>query len=181
MGVYLMILIRVRTQIILIVMILSINLMRHFDIKKNIAYSTSIHLIVIFLIRVLEIYSSVIVYIILHRIIKRQMFQRSRYSIHRIGRQDIRIFTRQVMTYMIIVGIMILSALVRIVIVRSKEIVVLGRVIMIIILLVVSSILYSVGYINKLIIRSNVREVERWYVIVLMLGSISVVIVGYNV
>jgi len=176
-----MILMRVRTQIILIVMILSINLMRHFDIKKNIAYSTSIHLIVMFLIRVLEIYSSVIVYVILHGIIKRQMFQRSRYSIHRIGRQDIRIFTRQVMTYMIIVGIMILSALVRIVIVRSKEIVVLGRVIMIIILLVVSSILYSVGYINKLIIRNNVREVERWYVIVLMLGSISVVIVGYNV
>merc|ERR1712038_1619316 len=181
MGVYLMILMRVRTQMILVVMILSVNLIRHFDIKKNVAYSTSIHLIVMFLIRILEIYSSVIVYIILHRIIKRQMFQRSRYSIHRIGRQDIRIFTRQVMTYMIMVRIMMLSALVRIVIVRSKEIVVLGRVIMIIILLVMSSILYSVGYINKLIIRNNVREVERWYVVVLMLGSISVVIVGYNV
>lgn len=145
---------------ILIVIILSINLIRHFDVKKNIAYSTSIHLIVMFLLRILEIYSSVIIYIILHRIIKRQIFQGSRYSIHGIRRQDIRSFTRQVITFIMIVRIMILSALVRIVIVRSKEIVVLGRVIMVMVLLVVGSILYSVGYINKLIVRNSVREVE---------------------
>merc|ERR1739848_939883 len=108
----------------------------------------------------LEIYSSVIIYIILHRIIKRQIFQGSRYSIHGIRRQDIRSFTRQVITFIMIVRIMILSALVRIVIVRSKEIVVLGRVIMVMVLLVVGSILYSVGYINKLIVRNSVREVE---------------------
>merc|ERR1712083_546419 len=158
--VYLMILIRVRAQIILIVIILSINLIGHFDIKKNIAYSTSIHLIVMFFMRMLEIYSGVIIYIILHRIIKGQIFQRSGYSIHRIGRQDIRIFTRQVMTYIIIIRIIMLSALVRIVIVGSKEIVVLGRVIIVIVLLVVSSMLYSVGYINKLIMMNNVGEIE---------------------
>jgi NADH:ubiquinone oxidoreductase subunit 5 (subunit L)/multisubunit Na+/H+ antiporter MnhA subunit len=158
--VYLMMLMRVRAQIILIVIILSINLIRHFDIKKNIAYSTSIHLIVMFLIRILEMYSGVMIYIILHRIIKGQIFQRSGYSIHRIGGQDIRIFTRQVMTYIIIMRIIMLSALVRIVIVRSKEIVVLGRVMIMIILLVVSSMLYSVGYINKLIMRNSVGEVE---------------------
>merc|ERR1712083_441388 len=115
--VYLMILIRVRAQMILVVMILSMNLIGHFDIKKNIAYSTSIHLIVIFLMRILEIYSSVIVYIMLHRMIKRQIFQRSRYSIHRVRRQDIRNFTGQVMTYIIIMRIIILSVLVRMVIV----------------------------------------------------------------
>merc|ERR1712087_760600 len=97
-------------------------------------------------------------------------FQRSRYSIHGIGRQDIRIFTRQVITYIIMVRIIMLSALVRIVMMRSKEIVVLGGVIIIMILLVVSSMLYSVGYINKLIIRNNVGEIEGWYVMLLMLG-----------
>merc|ERR1712083_652497 len=158
--VYLMILIRVRAQMILVVMILSMNLIGHFDIKKNIAYSTSIHLIIIFLIRILEIYSSVIVYIMLHRMIKGQIFQRSRYSIHRVRGQDIRNFTGQVMIYIIIIRIIILSALVRMVIVGSKEIVVLGRVMIVIILLVVSSMLYSVGYINKLIMRNNVGEVE---------------------
>jgi NADH:ubiquinone oxidoreductase subunit 5 (subunit L)/multisubunit Na+/H+ antiporter MnhA subunit len=150
----------VGAQIILVVIILSINLMRHFDIKKNIAYSTSIHLIVMFLIRLLEIYSSVIVYIMLHRIIKRQIFQGSGYSIHRVRTQDMRIFTGQVITYIIMVRIIMLSALVRIVIVGSKEIVVLGGIILVMVLLVVSSILYSVGYINKLIMGNRVREVE---------------------
>jgi NADH:ubiquinone oxidoreductase subunit 5 (subunit L)/multisubunit Na+/H+ antiporter MnhA subunit len=150
----------VGAQIILVIIILSINLMRHFDIKKNIAYSTSIHLIVMFLIRLLEIYSSVIVYIMLHRIIKRQIFQGSGYSIHRVRTQDMRIFTGQVITYIIMVRIIMLSALVRIVIVGSKEMVVLGGIILVMVLLVVSSILYSVGYINKLIMGNRVREVE---------------------
>lgn len=158
--VYLMILMGGRVQIILVVIVLSMNLVRHFDVKKNIAYSTSIHLIVIFLLRILEIYSSVVVYIILHRIIKRQIFQRSGYSIHGIRNQDIRNFSGYIITFMIIVRMIILSALVRIVIIRSKEIIVLSRVV-IIVILVVRSILYSVGYINKLIMRNRIREIER--------------------
>lgn len=157
--VYLMILIGNRTQIIIVVIILSINLIRHYDVKKNIAYSTSIHLIVMFLMRILEMYSGVVVYIILHRIIKRQIFQRSRYSIHGVRGQDIRMFSRIVITYMIIMRIIMLSALVGIVIVRSKEIIVLsGSVIMI--LLVVGSMIYSVGYLNKLRVNNRVREIE---------------------
>merc|ERR1712019_332452 len=108
--------------------------------------------------RILEIYSGVVIYIMLHRIIKRQIFQRSRYSIHGVRRQDIRMFSGIVITYMIM-RIIMLSALVGIVIVRSKEVIVLsGGIIMI--LLVVGSMIYSVGYLNKLGLSNGVGEVE---------------------
>jgi len=154
-----MILMGSRMQMVIVVIILSMNLIRHYDVKKNIAYSTSIHLIVMFLIRILEIYSGVVIYIMLHRIIKRQIFQRSRYSIHGVRRQDIRMFSGIVITYMIMMRIIMLSALVGIVIVRSKEVIVLsGGIIMI--LLVVGSMIYSVGYLNKLGLSNGVGEVE---------------------
>lgn len=146
---------------VIVVIILSMNLIGHFDVKKNIAYSTSIHLIVIFILCILEIYSSVVIYIILHRIIKGQIFQGSGYVIHGVRGQDMRNFTRLVMTYMIIVRMIILSALVGIVIVGSKELVVLGGVALMILMLVVSSMLYSVGYLNKLSLGNNVGELER--------------------
>merc|ERR1712157_700333 len=59
---------------------------------KNIAYSTSIHLVLIVLLSIVGIYSGVAVYIILHRIVKRQLFQSSGYEIHRVRSQDIRKF-----------------------------------------------------------------------------------------
>merc|ERR1712176_1735337 len=48
-GVYLMIIIPVNLQIVIVVLILRINMMGHMDVKKNIAYSTSIHLVVMLL------------------------------------------------------------------------------------------------------------------------------------
>jgi NADH-ubiquinone oxidoreductase chain 5 len=158
--VYLMILLGDSMQIVLVLVILSMNLVGHFDVKKNIAYSTSIHLIVIFLLGILEIYSGVVIYIILHRIIKRQIFQGSGYSIHRVGRQDIRKFNGLVITYMIIIRIIMLSALVRMVIVGAKELVVLRRVMLVIVFVVVSSMIYSVRYVNKLGMIRGVGEVE---------------------
>merc|ERR1711988_2013642 len=58
------------------------NIVRQIDVKKNIAYSTSIHLVLMVLLSVSRFYSIVVMYIILHRIIKRQLFQSSRYKIH---------------------------------------------------------------------------------------------------
>merc|ERR1712020_579996 len=46
-GVYLMILLPVKIIVVVVVLILSINIVGHMDVKKNIAYSTSIHLLVI--------------------------------------------------------------------------------------------------------------------------------------
>merc|ERR1712146_802480 len=45
--VYLMILLPLKLMIVLVVLMLRLNMVRHMDVKKNIAYSTSIHLVVI--------------------------------------------------------------------------------------------------------------------------------------
>merc|ERR1712048_1440127 len=44
------------------------------------------------LLSIIGLYSVVVVYIILHRIVKRQLFQSSGYEIHRVRSQDIRKF-----------------------------------------------------------------------------------------
>merc|ERR1712003_593325 len=98
---------------------------RQMDVKKNIAYSTSIHLVLIVLLSIVEIYSVVVIYIMLHRIVKRQLFQSSGYEIHRVGSQDIRKFNINRSSIVMLLAIFILSALIRMVIVRSKEVVVL--------------------------------------------------------
>merc|ERR1711893_239815 len=108
------------------------------DGKKNIAYSTSIHLLLIVLLSIVRVYSVVVIYIILHRMVKGQLFQSSGYEIHRVRSQDIRKFNISRSSIVILLAIFILSALVRIVIIRSKEIVVLGIINMIIIIVVVT-------------------------------------------
>merc|ERR1712141_599249 len=95
----------------LVVLLLSINMVRHFDVKKNIAYSTSIHLLVILVLSIREIYHAVVVYIILHRIVKRQIFQSSGYGIHGIRSQDIRRYVINSGTYIIIIRMVFLSAI----------------------------------------------------------------------
>merc|ERR1711893_432626 len=123
--VYLMILIPNNVPIVMVVILLAINIVGQMDVKKNIAYPTSIHLVLIALLSIVEMYSVVVVYIILHGIVKGQLFQSSRYEIHRVGSQDIRKFNMNGSSMIILLAIFILSALIRIVIMRSKEVVVL--------------------------------------------------------
>merc|ERR1712092_12285 len=125
-GVYLMILLPVKVMVVVVVLILSMNMVGHMDVKKNIAYSTSIHLLVIALLSCSRFYSVVIVYIMLHGIIKGQLFQSSGYEIHGVGSQDIRKFSIVGSTMMMFFSMIILSAIIRIVMIGSKEVVVLG-------------------------------------------------------
>merc|ERR1712048_1126823 len=125
-GVYLIMLIPVSIQIVIVVLVLRINIMGHMDVKKNIAYSTSIHLVVMLLLSLGRYFSYVVVYIILHGIIKRQLFQSSRYEIHRVGSQDMRKFNINGSSVLIVFAMIMLSAMIRMVIMRSKEVVVLG-------------------------------------------------------
>merc|ERR1711893_20623 len=95
------------------------------DVKKNIAYSTSIHLVLIVLLSIGGFYSVVVVYIMLHGMVKGQLFQSSRYEIHRVGSQDIRKFNMGGSSMIMLIAMFMLSALVGVVIMRSKEVVVL--------------------------------------------------------
>merc|ERR1719378_229493 len=120
-----MILIPSNVPIVVVVVLLAINIVRQIDVKKNIAYSTSIHLVLIVLLSIVRVYSVVVVYIILHGIVKGQLFQSSGYEIHRVRSQDIRNFNINRSSIVILLAIFILSALIGMVIMRSKEIVVL--------------------------------------------------------
>merc|ERR1712176_1101521 len=153
--VYLIILIPNNVPIVVVVILLAVNIVRQIDVKKNIAYSTSIHLVLIVLLSVVRIYSVVAVYIILHGIVKRQLFQSSGYEIHRVRSQDIRKFNINGSSMIILIAIFILSALVGIVIIGSKEVVVLGMISLVVLIIVVVSILYTLMYGSKLSIISK--------------------------
>merc|ERR1712099_182912 len=129
--VYLMILLPVSVPVVFVILLLAVNIVVQIDVKKNIAYSTSIHLVLIVLFSITRIYSAVVVYIILHRIVKRQLFQSSRYEIHRVRAQDIRKFSMNGSS------MFILSALVRIVMMGSKELIVLDMISMVVLFMVV--------------------------------------------
>merc|ERR1712174_192891 len=153
---------------------------RQIDVKKNIAYSTSIHLVLIVLLSIVGVYSVVVVYIMLHGIVKRQLFQSSGYEIHGVGSQDMRKFNMNGSSIVMLLAIFMLSALVRIVIVRSKEVVVLGMMSFIVLVMVVVSILYTLIYRSKLSIIRKIRESEGYYVLLLMILSIMVVDVNFS-
>lgn len=137
-------------MVLIVVLLLSINIVRHFDVKKNIAYSTSIHLLIILTLGITEIYSSVVMYILLHRMVKGSIFQISRYSIHRGGVQDVRMYSLNGMVYIILVGMFLLSAVVRTVLLGAKELVVFRVMRVIILVLVILSYVYTLGYANKI-------------------------------
>merc|ERR1711976_622449 len=151
------------------------------DVKKNIAYSTSIHLVLIVLLSIRRFYSVVVLYIILHGMVKGQLFQSSRYEIHGIGSQDIRKFNMNGSSLMILVAIFILTALIRMVMVGSKEVVVLGLIGVVVVIMVCVSILYTLVYANKLSIGVKVRESEGFYVLGLIVLSIIVINVNFGV
>lgn len=153
-GVYLMMLMEVNiNSIVLVVVVLSLNIIGHFDVKKNVAYSTSIHLLLMLMLGVMGMNHAVVLYIILHRIIKRQIFQGSGYGIHGVGSQDMREYVANGICYIICVGIFLLSAVVGVVIVRAKELVVLGSLGVMVIILVVVSYIYTLHFVNKVMMR----------------------------
>merc|ERR1712176_744799 len=160
--------------------LLAINIVRQIDVKKNIAYSTSIHLVLIVLLSMVGVYSVVVVYIMLHGIVKGQLFQSSRYEIHGVRSQDIRKFNINGSSIMMLLAIFMLSALIRMVIMGSKEVVVLRIMNLIVLIIVVVSILYTLVYRSKLSIVGKVRESEGYYVLLLIILSMIVVDVNFS-
>jgi len=175
-----MILIPNNVPIVVVVILLAINIVGQIDVKKNIAYSTSIHLVLMVLLSIVGMYSVVVIYIILHGMVKRQLFQSSRYEIHGVGSQDIRKFNINGSSIVMLLAIFILSALIRIVIVRSKEVVVLRMMSLIILVIVIVSMLYTLIYRSKLSIIGKIRESEGYYVLLLMMLSMIVVDVNFS-
>merc|ERR1712157_447735 len=179
--VYLIILIPSNVPIVIVVILLAINMVGQIDVKKNIAYSTSIHLVLIVLLSIVRVYSVVVIYIMLHGIVKGQLFQSSGYEIHRVRSQDIRKFSMNGSSIVILLAMFMLSALVGMVIVGSKEVVVLRMMSLIVLVMVVVSILYTLVYGSKLSIVGKVRENEGYYVLLLMILSIIVVDVNFSI
>merc|ERR1712079_380920 len=171
----------INVQVVIAVLILGMNMIRHMDVKKNIAYSTSIHLVVMLLLSLGRYFPYVVVYIILHRMIKGQLFQSSGYEIHRVRSQDIRKFNMNRSSILMVFAMIILSAIIRIVIVGSKEVVVLGVIGLLMMFLVILSIIYTMVYLNKSSIISKIGEFEGNYVLLLILRSIMVVDVNFGV
>merc|ERR1712019_91180 len=178
--VYLIILIPNNVPIVVVVILLAINIVGQMDVKKNIAYSTSIHLVLIVLLSIVRIHGVVVVYIILHGIVKGQLFQSSGYEIHRVRSQDIRKFNINGSSMVILLAIFILSALVGMVMVGSKEVVVLGMISLTILIIVVVSILYTLMYGSKLSVVSKIGESEGCYVLLLIMLSMIVVDVNFS-
>merc|ERR1712176_222762 len=178
--VYLIMLIPSNVPIVMVVILLAINIVGQIDVKKNIAYSTSIHLVLIVLLSMVRVYSVVVIYIMLHRIVKGQLFQSSGYEIHGVRSQDIRKFNINRSSMVILLAIFMLSALIRIVIIGSKEVVVLRIMSLIVLVMVVVSILYTLMYGSKLSIIRKVRESEGYYVLLLIILSIIVVDVNFS-
>merc|ERR1712003_24291 len=154
--VYLIILIPNNMPIVIVVILLAINIVGQIDVKKNIAYSTSIHLVLIVLLSIVRVYSVVVIYIMLHGMVKGQLFQSSGYEIHGVRSQDIRKFNINRSSIVILLAIFMLSALIRMVIMGSKEIVVLRIMSLVMLVVVVVSILYTLVYRSKLSISSKV-------------------------
>merc|ERR1712187_800699 len=167
--------------IVVVVLLLAVNMIRQMDVKKNIAYSTSIHLVLMVLLSMGGFYSVVVLYIVLHGIVKGQLFQSSRYEIHGVRSQDIRKFNINGSSLMILVAMFILSALVRIVMMGSKEVIVLGLMRVVVVIIVCVSMLYTLVYANKLSVGSKVRESEGFYVLRLMMLSIIIIEVNFSV
>merc|ERR1712157_368857 len=109
-----------------------------------------------------------------------QLFQSSGYEIHRVRSQDIRKFNINRSSMVILLAIFILSALIRIVMIGSKEVVVLGIMSLIVLVIVVVSILYTLMYRSKLSIISKIGESEGCYVLLLIMLSIIVVDVNFS-
>merc|ERR1712156_70821 len=179
--VYLMILLPVSVPVVLVILLLAVNIVAQIDVKKNIAYSTSIHLVLIVLFSITRVYSVVVVYIILHRIVKGQLFQSSGYEIHRVRSQDIRKFNMNGSSMLMLIAMFILSALVRMVIVGSKELIVLGIMSVMVLFIIIVSMVYTLMYASKLSVVGKFGESEGFYVIFIIFISMILVEVNFRV
>merc|ERR1712157_516227 len=93
---------------------------------------------------------------------------------------DIRKFNINRSSVVMLLAIFMLSALIRIVIIGSKEVVVLRIISLIVLIIVVVSILYTLMYRSKLSINSKVGESEGYYVLLLIMLSMIVVDVNFS-
>merc|ERR1711866_25453 len=82
---------------------------------------------------------------------------------------------------MILIAMFILSALIRIVMMGSKEVVVLRLIGVVVVVIVCVSMLYTLVYANKLSVGVKVRESEGFYVLGLIVLSIMVIDVNFSV
>merc|ERR1711893_568032 len=82
---------------------------------------------------------------------------------------------------LMLVAIFMLSALVRMVILGSKEVVVLGLMGIVVVVMVCVSMLYTLVYANKLSINVKIGESERFYVLGLMFLSMMLIDVNFGV
>merc|ERR1712109_241253 len=82
---------------------------------------------------------------------------------------------------LILMAIFILSALVRMVIIGSKEFVVLGMISVVVLFMVVVSIMYTLVYASKLSVVGKFGESEGFYVIFIILLSMVLVEVNFGV
>jgi len=164
---------------IIIVLILSYFLYNQIDVKKNIALSTSLHLTLILLIVIIEMISYVVVYIILHRMIKRQLFQISGYTLHSVGIQDLRKYSRIINVIIMVVIIWLLTAIVGMRIVRIKELLMFSLESLIVIIIMLLSLYYTLMFINKVNIMVMKGEILSIYVIIVAI--ISIVMIQINI
>merc|ERR1712113_937848 len=176
-----MILLPVSVPVVLVILLLAVNIVAQIDVKKNIAYSTSIHLVLIVLLSIIRIYSAVVVYIVLHRMVKGQLFQNSRYEIHGVRSQDMRKFNMNGSSMLMLIAMFILSALVRMVIMGSKELIVLGIMSVVVLFIIVVSMVYTLMYASKLSVAGKFGESEGFYVIFIIFISMILVEVNFRV
>lgn len=175
-GVWLRILYSDVLLLLIMVILLTFSIINHYDLKKNVAYSTSLHLTLILLMIRMQLYGSVVVYILLHRIVKRQIFQSSRFLIHILGTQDIRVSPTNVVLLFMMLGIFLLTAGCGIVMGGSKEQIVVDLRIMIILLVVVFTYVYTKSFFYKNGEIVSFGEVNRIYVFLIMISSISMLL-----
>merc|ERR1711997_1274994 len=105
--------------------------------------------VIILMLSLIRMYRSVVLYILLHGIVKRQIFQISGYVIHGNGSQDTRENIQNNFMYIICLGIFMLSAIVGMVIMIAKELIVINLFGFLIMIVVYISYMYTLVYVNK--------------------------------
>lgn len=158
------------------VFLLALSIINHYDLKKGIAYSTSLHLTMILLIIGHGLYRGVVVYILLHGIVKGQIFQMSGVVIHGCGGQDLRIIPVGLILVIAMMGILLLTAGCGIVMSRGKEQIVVDFGSLLILCVVILTFVYTKSFINKQGYSTTSGEVVGMYIFMVVLISLSLLV-----
>jgi len=177
--VYLSMILNIKIILVFMVLLVSYFLYNQIDVKKNIAISTSLHLTLILLLVIMDIISYVIVYILLHGIIKGQLFQLSRYTLHTVNIQDLRKYSGVILVMLMFLAIWLLTAIAGIGIVRVKELLIFSIESLIVMIIILMSLYYTMIFINK--IGSIIIKREMLSIYVIMVSMISMVIIEVNI